>query len=83
MASGMEPVQLKYAFDMPAAPGTYYLDLSQVASLCNRKFLRQGLNWAVSNVEFWSDGNSACSISKLPTSWVMANAWVKSFHAWQ
>ena len=79
----MDPVQLKFGFDMPAAPGTYYLDLSQVASLANRKFLRQGLNWAVSNIEFWSDGNSSCTISKLPQTWVMANSWNKGFASWR
>ncbi len=83
MASGMEPVQLKFGFDLPAVAGTYFLDISQVASLCNRKFLRQGMNWVVSNLEFWTDGDSSMSVAKLPDTWMMANAWVKSFKLWQ
>lgn len=29
-----------------------YIDLSQVASLVNRRFYRQGINWAVSGFKF-------------------------------
>lgn len=83
MASGMEPVQLKYSFDMPTISGTYFVDLSQIASLTNRKFLRQGMNWVVSNVEYWTDGTSHMSVSTLPQTWTMANAWTKSFKLWQ
>jgi len=82
----MQPVQLKYAFSVPiTGPGTtdHYVDLSQIASLVNRKFMRQGMNWVVSNVELVTDGTVGMQISKLPDTWVMANAWVKSFKLWQ
>lgn len=38
--------------DPGSLPGysTYYVDISQSASLYNRKFLRQGLQWAVSGI---------------------------------
>ncbi len=62
-----------------------YCDLSQMASLVNRKFLRQGLNWAVSGFTLISQPGAAGSvrIQKLPDTWIMANAWVKGFKAWQ
>lgn len=83
MAAQLQPVQTKFIFDLGAASGTYYLDISQIVSLANRKFLRQGMNWVVSNIEYWSDGNSQMVVSKLPDTWMMANAWVKSFKLWQ
>ena len=67
-----------------------FIDLSQVASLVNRRFYRQGINWAVSGIEtystvstegFSSQGNIV--VSKLPTTWVMSNAWEKGFRNWQ
>lgn len=78
-----EPVQTKFVFNLPLVSGTHFLDISQIVSIVNRKFLRQGLNWVVSNMELWSNGNSKMIIYKLPDSWMMANAWTKSFHAWQ
>jgi hypothetical protein len=73
-------------FDLPlGSPGNnfYYLDISQVVSLVNRKFLRQGMNWVVSNLELWTDNNCQMTVAKLPDSWVMANSWMKSFKLWQ
>lgn len=81
-----DPNIMKMQFDLPlGVPGntTHYVDISQIVSLINRKFLRQGLNWVVSNLELWTDGNTQCTVAKLPDSWVMANAWTKSFKLWQ
>lgn len=78
-----EPVQTKFVFNLPVVSGVHFLDISQVVSLCNRKFLRQGLNWVVSNMELWSNGASKLVIYKLPDSWVMANSWTKSFELWR
>ena len=62
-----------------------YIDLSQIASLVNRRFYRQGINWAVAGFKFLTDGNmiGSVQIQKLPNTWVMSNAWTKSFKAWQ
>ncbi len=61
----------------------YYIDLSKVASLVNRRFYRQGLNWAVGSIEVFATGTTgAVQINKLPTTWVMSNAWEKVFRAW-
>ncbi len=69
---------------------TMYIDLSQCASLANRRFYRQGLNWAVAGIRLLTTPsrvgdipNGYVQISKLPNTWVMSNAWEKSFRAWQ
>ena len=71
----------------PGDIGNFYIDLSQVASLGSRKFFRQGLNWAVGSINIFTRSSSDLTgqvlVSKLPDTWVMANAWEKSFRAWQ
>lgn len=64
---------------------TNYIDLSQVASLVNRRFYRQGINWAVSGIKILSrDGFiGTVEVSKLPSTWILSNSWEKSFRAWQ
>ena len=60
---------------------TEFIDLSQIASLVNRRFYRQGLNWAVAGIKVLNlsgfQGSILCA--KLPNTWVMSNAWEKSF----
>ncbi len=63
--------------------GTFYIDLSQVASLVNRRFYRQGLQWAVANIKLKSLQSGSVQIGKLPNTWVMSNAWEKGFRVWQ
>ena len=62
---------------------TRFIDLSQVASVVNRRFYRQGLNWAVSHFKVTTPKDCSVIIQKLPNTWVMSNAWEKSFRAWQ
>ncbi len=64
------------------------IDISQCASLVNRRFYRQGVQWAVNNLKFLSsagvgqlDGTITCR--KLPETWIMSNAWEKGFRVWQ
>lgn len=79
----IEPAVLRMSFDID--PDVLYLDLSQCASIYNRKFYRQGLNWAVAGITFVDETGGAdgpVEVSTLPTTWVCANAWVKSFSAW-
>jgi len=59
------------------------IDLSQCASLMNRRFYRQGINWAVAGFKFASESPGRITVSKLPNTWVMSNAWEKAFRAWQ
>jgi hypothetical protein len=72
---------------------TYYIDISQCASIVNRRFYRQGLNWAVSKIKLKTAAvqggvpypaaqNGEISISKLPSTWVMSNSWEKGMRHW-
>ena len=69
----------------PAGSSTVYLDTSQIASLVNRRFYRQGINWPVAGFKILSNPGytGSMTISKLPNTWVMSNAWEKGFRAWQ
>lgn len=60
----------------------FYVDLSQVASILNRRFYRQGINWAVAGFKFQSTLPSQIQVCKLPNTWVTSNAWEKSFRMW-
>ena len=88
--SKIEPAVMTLYVPTNPVPGTgdtvtEYIDLSQVASLVNRRFYRQGLNWAVAGIKVLNlasfEGSILCA--KLPNTWVMSNAWEKSFRAWQ
>lgn len=66
-----------------------YIDLSQCVSLMNRRFYRQGLNWAVAGFKLVVRQTSGsdpifarATVSSLPNTWVMSNAWEKGFRAW-
>ncbi len=64
---------------------SHVVDLSQCASLLNRRFYRQGINWAVAGfkiVNTTQQTGAQVSIGKLPNTWVMANAWEKSMQMW-
>lgn len=74
--------------------GTYFIDLSQCASLMNRRFYRQGIQWAVSGIRLSTTAVQTgvpypaaqagkITVSKLPQTWIMSNAWEKGFRAWQ
>jgi hypothetical protein len=90
----VEPAHLRFSVPLTTltsetASANEYLDLSQIASILNRRFYRQGLNWAVGSIKHLattSDDSSVSgfvSIGKLPETWVMKNAWTKGFKAWQ
>ena len=85
----MEPAVQTLTFNLPVVPAgttaTLYADLSQVASLVNRRFYRQGINWAVAGFKVLTGAGSlgSVTVSKLPNTWVMSNAWTKSFKTWQ
>ena len=71
------------AASSPGSTVISYVDLSQVASLANRRFYRQGINWAVAGIKVISLQSGSVNVYKLPNTWVMSNAWEKSFRAWQ
>ena len=84
-------MKLNFLIDKPKGGGnipsgqfqTRFIDLSQVASIVNRRFYRQGLNWAVSNFKFSSPKDCQVLVQKLPNTWVMSNSWEKGFRACQ
>ena len=85
--SKIEPAVMTLTFATPASdPGVRtqsWIDLSQVVSLVNRRFYRQGLNWAVGGFKVSSLQTGAVNIMKLPNTWIMSNAWEKSMRVWQ
>jgi hypothetical protein len=91
--SKIEPAVQTFVFSLPStSSGTTsvsYCDLSQIASIVNRRFYRQGINWAVAGFKFLtaapSGGNQLIgevTVEKLPNTWVMSNAWEKSMRTW-
>lgn len=76
---------LRFAIPITANPNEFYIDLSQCASLVNRRFYRQGINWAVSGFKLLTNPSIRANvvIGKLPTTWIMSNAWEKGFRTWQ
>jgi len=74
-------------FTIPAESTRSYIDLSQCASIVNRRFYRQGLNYAVGGFTIvapavLADGKTV-TIEKLPNTWMCSNAWHKTYAAWQ
>jgi len=91
--SKIEPAVQTLVLPLPStgsgATTVSYCDLSQIACLVNRRFYRQGINWAVAGFKFLTaaptGGNQligAVTIEKLPNTWVMSNSWEKSMRAW-
>ena len=83
----IQPAVMKMHFAYTATDGSkqsQHIDLSQCASLLNRRFYRQGLNWAVARIKLTTEGGTGfASVHKLPNTWIMSNAWEKSFRTWQ
>lgn len=83
----MQPAVQTFVVNTPVTSagqnGSYFIDLSQIASILNRRFYRQGINWMVSGMKILSGVSSTVLIRKLPETWVMENAWVKGFNAWR
>jgi len=82
----IEPAVQTLTFATPTVTGgtvgNFTIDLSQVASLVNRRFYRQGINWAVAGIKVLTLANGSISVSKLPNTWVMSNSWEKAMRAW-
>ena len=81
----IEPAAMTMVFEVPLAGGgvidQHTIDLSQCASLLNRRFYRQGINWAVSGFKFVTldSVTGTVAVKKLPSTWVMSNAWENAF----
>ncbi len=82
--SKIQPAVMTMAFALPNGAATSTIDLSQAASLMNRRFYRQGINWAVAGFKIISPAGAtgSLSVAQLPNTWVTSNAWEKSFRTW-
>ncbi len=92
-ASKIQPAVQTLSFEVSVPANSIVntvIDLSQCASIANRRFYRQGIQWAVNGFKFLSspslvtgtlNGNILCQ--KLPETWIMSNAWEKGFRVWQ
>lgn len=79
----LEPSVMTMTFATPdTVGGDYTLDLSQCASILNRRAYRQGIQWVVESFKFVSTSTGAVTIGKLPTNWVVGGAWNKAQRAW-
>jgi len=82
----IQPSVQTMTFNIASVPNNatarFYIDLSQCASILNRRFYRQGINWAVAGFKFVGSVPMNITVSKLPNTWVTSNAWEKAFRAW-
>ncbi len=64
-----------------------YIDLAQCLSMVNRRFYRQGMNYAVAGFRVGYAGSRSTpidiAIETLPTTWPVGASWHKFFAAWQ
>lgn len=80
----MAPAETTLWFQIVPGDGDVdYIDIAQCLSLVNRRFYRQGYQYAVKELEFISDGTCALEVFTLPETWVMCNSWTKSWHLWK
>ena len=81
----MDPAPLTFNMPLPAVSGNTvkYCDLSQIASILNRRFYRQGLQWAVQGFTLHTFASAGVmEISRVPSTWTAANGWMKAMSAW-
>lgn len=85
----VQPTQLNLCYVL--ANGVNYIDLAKDLSVMNRRLYRQGMNYAVANMQIFFDAAGlkdylsrtiTCRIATAPNIWVVHNAWKKGFHAW-
>ena len=86
----IQPAVTRLWFHIDSRNTTNYVDLSLAASAVNRRFYRQGTNWAVSGMELHTFGQAGSGVSpsgsfvvsKVPDTWVAANAHTKAKSLW-
>jgi len=78
-----DPASMVLYFEESIESENRTIDLSQCASIVNRRFYRQGLEWAVAGIRFTSSAPITVTACTLPQTWVTANAWTKAFSIWK
>jgi len=81
----IQPSVLNIQFSIGEGVGPKVLDLSESASIVNRRFYRQGLNWVVAGFTVATVPNQTgnITIAKIPNTWIASNSWHKSYAAWK
>ena len=62
--------------------GVYVADLGSMLSQINRRAFRQGYQFAVQSIEFYSP-EANISVGRLPHHWPCVNAWTKTMNLWR
>jgi len=84
----VQPAVTRLWFHINSNNSTNYVDISLAASAANRRFYRQGTNWAVANMELHTFASAtdaptgSFTISKIPDTWVAHNAHTKAKALW-
>ncbi|AXH78970.1 MAG: hypothetical protein [Circular genetic element sp.] len=82
----IEPAVMTMEFTIPETTAPQYIDISHCASVVNRRFYRQGLNWAVAGFSIVAANalqSGLVTISKLPNTWCLSASWMKAFSSWK
>ena len=85
-SKSIEPAQRTLRFVLPY--GTSYVDLASALSQVNRRFYRQGMQYAVGGFEFSFAGDAAAvstvhvGVFTAGSTWVVHNAWKKAQSHW-
>ena len=87
MPRKLHPAPMSLYYQIGDSTDTY-IDLAKDLSNINRRFYRQGMNYAVAGFRFGYNRSSQSdsvnvAIQTLPTTWVVGAAWHKFFAAWQ
>lgn len=81
----LQPAAKKLYFQMPAGMPNGTIDVSQAVSQVTRRFVRQGLNWAIANLKIQQSavGSTTFYVGTAQDSWVVSNSWHKGFANWK
>jgi hypothetical protein len=85
MAKKIQPAVMTFQYTVPADTTLNYIDLSESASLLNRRFYRQGLQWVVAGFSLHGSNDAetkSLRVNRIPNTWMASNAWEKGFRAW-
>jgi hypothetical protein len=73
---------MEFLFTKQGLNNTQTIDLAQCLSAVNRRFYRQGMNYAVGSIEAYSFSAARVGIGIIPTTWVADNATTRAYIAW-
>jgi len=83
-SSKMSPAVTRMWFHLKPQNNFNYIDLSLAASVANRRFYRQGTNWAVAGMTLHTPKGTLgkFTVSKVPDTWICQNAHTKAKSLW-